>query len=141
MIKLRKISMVLCIITMLFAVMSLSGCSNNSITGIWAFVDDDGQVSENSKMYFNDDGSCNDIDYHGPTSADPVSYKVMSDGKLVFTMEWDGTSSFDLAQSEEEAMNDYHKYYNFRRHIDFQEKHIQESIKLPPDSFESGGCL
>lgn len=56
MIKLRKISMVLCIITMLFAVMSLSGCSNNSITGIWAFVDDDGQVSENSKMYFNDDG-------------------------------------------------------------------------------------
>ena len=62
-------------------------------------------------MYFNDDGSCNDIDYHGPTSADPVSYKVMSDGKLVFTMEWDGTSSFDLAQSEEEAMNDYHKYY------------------------------
>ena len=36
---------------------------------------------------------------------------VMSDGKLVFTMEWDGTSSFDLAQSEEEAMNDYHKYY------------------------------
>lgn len=75
MIKLRKISMVLCIITMLFAVMSLSGCSNNSITGIWAFVDDDGQVSENSKMYFNDDGSCNDIDYHGPTSADPVSYK------------------------------------------------------------------
>jgi len=92
MIKLRKISMVLCIITMLFAVMSLSGCSNNSITGIWAFVDDDGQVSENS-------------------SADPVSYKVMSDGKLVFTMEWDGTSSFDLAQSEEEAMNDYHKYY------------------------------
>lgn len=111
MIKLRKISMVLCIVTMLFAVMSLSGCSNNSITGIWAFVDDDGQVSENSKMYFNEDGSCNDIDYHGPTSADPVSYKVMSDGKLVFTMEWDGTSSFDLAQSEEEAMNDYHKYY------------------------------
>ena len=62
-------------------------------------------------MYFFAVGSCNDIDYHGPTSADPVSYKVMSDGKLVFTMEWDGTSSFDLAQSEEEAMNDYHKYY------------------------------
>ena len=130
MIKLRKISMVLCIITMLFAVMSLSGCSNNSITGIWAFVDDDGQISENSKMYFNDDGSCNDIDYHGPTSADPVSYKVMSDGKLVFTMEWDGTSSFDLAQ-----------ILYFGRHIDFQEKHIQESIKLHPDSFESGFCL
>lgn len=94
MIKLRKISMVLCIITMLFAVMSLSGCSNNSITGIWAFVDDDGQVSENSKMYFNDDGSCNDIDYHGPTSADPVSYKVMSDGNSY--SQWNGTAHHHL---------------------------------------------
>lgn len=87
-----------------------AGCSNNSIVGTWAYVNDDGNITD-SKMYFNDDGTCSDIPWHGSTGAYPVSYKVQDDGKLIFTMEWDGKNELERAESQEQAMNSRDCYY------------------------------
>lgn len=106
----RAISSVLCLLMLALCVAPLTGCSSNSIVGMWSEVKDDGTLYD-SKMYFNKDGTCHDISYHGRTGAHPVSYKILDDGKLVFTMEWDGDESFDLADSEEEAKEEFYTYY------------------------------
>lgn len=89
---------------------TFTGCSNNSIAGTWAYVDDEGNVTD-SKMYFNEDGTCYDIPWSGSTGAEAVSYKIQDDGKMIFTMEWDGTMSLERAETKEDALKSYKKYF------------------------------
>ncbi|MGN0459485.1 MAG: hypothetical protein ACI4HL_01080 [Ruminococcus sp.] len=88
----------------------LSGCGGDPLVGTWAKINNDGEVTD-SKMYFNEDGTCSDIHTHGNTGAYPVSYRIQDDGTLIFTMEWDGTKNFDEAENEEQALDDSDYYY------------------------------
>ena len=88
----------------------LSGCGGDPLVGTWAYVNSKGEVTD-SKMYFNEDGTCSDLPIHGPTSADPVSYKIQDDGTLILTMEWDGKINIEKAENEEQALDDNDYYY------------------------------
>nr|WP_296077389.1 hypothetical protein [uncultured Ruminococcus sp.] len=107
--KIKVISLFLCVLMLSLCVVFLTGCSSNSITGMWAYVDSDGEVTTD-KMYFNDDGSCNDIDI-SDDSGKAISYKVLDDGKLVINTDWDKTKSYDLTDDKEQAKDDSDYYY------------------------------
>lgn len=99
----RSISLSL---ALLLGILTLTACHNkNSIVGTW--IEEDSNIS----MTFYKDGTCLDIPIHTLTSADAVSYKVQEDGKLIFTMEWNGTMKYDKTENEEEALKDRDYYY------------------------------
>lgn len=99
------------VIIILIGMTIMAGCSSkDTIVGTWAYVNNNGEITD-SKMYFNEDGTCSNIPWEGSTGADAVSYKIQDDGKLIFTMEWDGNMSLEAAKTEEEALKSYDYYY------------------------------
>ena len=102
---LRKVSKIAFIFVLLLNSFLLGGCSSNSIVGTWK------EVERNGTMAFYEDGTCSDVPVKTLTSADPVSYVIQEDGKLIFTMEWDGNIEYDKAETKEESMDDYDLYY------------------------------
>lgn len=98
------------IVMAVFCIMALNfvGCSSeNSIVGTWKTVDDNYEIT----MRFYDDGTCLDVPYKTSTSADVESYKLQSDGIIIFTMEWDGTITVEPTNDEETALEDKDYYY------------------------------
>lgn len=97
---------IIIIFLFVFCMVSIIGCSNSdSIVGTWK------EEGGNSTISFYDDGSCMDVPIHTLTSADAVSYKVQEDGRLIFTMEWDGPVDCEKCDNEDEALNDRDLYY------------------------------
>lgn len=62
-------------------------------------------------MTFYEDKTCLDVPVKNITGADPVSYVIQEDGRLIFTMEWDGNMVFEKSETKEEALDDYDLYY------------------------------
>ena len=95
------------ILLIIFGISVLTaGCSSSdSIVGTWKEADSDAEMS------FYEDGTCLDVPVETDTSADAVSYKMQDDGKLIFTMEWDGPEVREPAETKEEALDDYDLYY------------------------------
>ena len=63
------------------------------------------------EMSFYDDGSCIDVPFHGPTSADVESYKMQNDGTIILVMEWDGNMTLKPTDNQEEALKNRSLYY------------------------------
>lgn len=105
----KKIMGISCIFMMIFWGISLTGCSSkDSIVGVWAMADND---SKEFTMSFYDDGTCLNTPVRTNTSAKPVSYKQQDDGMLIFTMEWDGTISYERTNNKDEALESNKYYY------------------------------
>ncbi len=67
--------------------------------------------SKEFTMSFYDDGTCLNTPVRTNTSAKPVSYKQQDDGMLIFTMEWDGTISYERTNNKDEALESNKYYY------------------------------
>lgn len=94
---------------MVFYGIGLSGCSSkDSIVGAWAVADGD---STDFTMSFYDDGTCLNTPIRTITSARPVSYKQQDDGMLIFTMEWDGSKTYERTENKDEALKSSKYYY------------------------------
>ncbi len=104
---LKKLSTMMLFSVLLLSSILLGGCSTNanSIAGTWKEVDG------TATMAFYEDETCLDVPVKTITGADPVSYVIQEDGRLIFTMEWDGNMVFEKSETKEEALDDYDLYY------------------------------
>lgn len=105
----ERIQKICCICMMVFYGVSLTGCSSkDSIEGAWIIAD---SGSNDFTMSFYDDGTCLNTPIRTNTSARPVSYKQQDDGMLIFTMEWDGSKTYERTENKEEALESSKYYY------------------------------
>ena len=104
---LKKLSAMMLFSIFLLSGVLLGGCSTNanSLVGTWKEVD------RTATMTFYEDKTCLDVPVKNITGADPVSYVIQEDGRLIFTMEWDGNMVFEKSETKEEALDDYDLYY------------------------------
>lgn len=79
------------------------GSAENSIAGTW--VDEDGD-----EMSFYEDGTCMNTPVRSHSN-EAESYKIQEDGRLIFKLEYGNSSSYDLAESQEEALEDDDLYF------------------------------
>ena len=104
---LKKLSAMMLFSIFLLSGVLLGGCSTNanSLVGTWKEVD------RTSTITFYEDKTYLDVPVKNITGADPVSYVIQEDGRLIFTMEWDGNMVFEKSETKEEALDDYDLYY------------------------------
>ena len=104
---LKKLNAMMLFSIFLLSGVLLEGCSTNanSLVGTWKEVD------RTAMMTFYEDKTCLDVPVKNITGADPVSYVIQEDGRLIFTMEWDGNMVFEKSETKEEALDDYDLYY------------------------------
>ncbi len=104
---LKKLNAMMLFSIFLLSGVLLGGCSTNanSLVGTWKEVD------RTATMTFYEDKTCLDVPVKNITGADPVSYVIQEDGRLIFTMEWDGNMVFEKSEIKEEALDDYDLYY------------------------------
>lgn len=100
----RKIVMLLLmVVVLLFSMFTITGCGQKTIVGVWA------SESDGEKIYFNDDGTCDNMPYE--LTYDLVKYKVLGDNNLVFYDEWNEKYHVKVVDSIEKAKDDVDSYY------------------------------
>ena len=76
----RIVLSILMVGVLLFSMFTITGCGKKTIVGVWV------SESDGEKIYFNDDGTCDNMPYE--LTYDLVKYKVLGDDNLVFYDEW-----------------------------------------------------
>ena len=104
---LKKLSAMMLFSIFLLSGVLLGGCSTNANS----LVGTSKEVDRTATMTFYEDKTCLDVPVKNITGADPVSYVIQEDGRLIFTMEWDGNMVFEKSETKEEALDDYDLYY------------------------------
>ena len=97
----RIVLSILMVGVLLFSMFTITGCGKKTIVGVWV------AESDGEKIYFNEDGACDNIPY----SSHYLKYKVFGDGNIVFYDEWNQKKHVDLADSIDEAKEESSTYY------------------------------
>ena len=100
--KKGKVIVSILMVCILFLTMfTVAGCGKKTIVGVWV------AESDGEKIYFNEDGACDNIPY----SSHYLKYKVFGDGNIVFYDEWNQKKHVNLADSIDEAKEESSTYY------------------------------
>lgn len=99
----RIVLSILMVGVLLFSMFTITGCGKKTIVGVWV------SESDGEKIYFNDDGTCDNMPYE--LTYDLVKYKVLGDDNLVFYDEWNEKYNVKVVDSIEKAKDDVDSYY------------------------------
>lgn len=99
----RIVLSILMVGVLLFSMFTITGCGKKTIVGVWV------SESDGEKIYFNDDGTCDNMPYQ--SYYEFVKYKVLGDDNIVFYDEWKQKHNVKVVDSAEKAKSELYSYY------------------------------